>query len=64
MAKTNVKVNLIDEDGNAFAIMGRVKKELNRAGLKDEAKEYIEKCLKAGSYDELLTITTETVEVG
>ena len=39
MAKTNVKVKLVGEDGNAFAILGKVIKALKRAGHADLAKE-------------------------
>jgi hypothetical protein len=56
-------VKLIGEDGNAFAIMGRVKKALMRAGAD---KEYIDKYLKeaiSGDYDHLLVVSMEYVDV-
>lgn len=63
MARYPIEVQLTGEDGNAYAIMGRVQAAMNRAGLRDEAKEYVAACLAAQSYDELLRITMETVEV-
>lgn len=61
MPKTNVKVKLAGEDGNAFAILGRVKKALERAGHRDLAKQYVEEA-KKGDYDHLLRTTMEYVE--
>jgi hypothetical protein len=62
MAKTDVTVKLTGEDGNAFAILGRVIKALKRAGLADLAKEYQAEAM-AGDYDHLLRTTMEYVEV-
>ena len=56
-------VQLIGQDGNAFAIMGRVKKALRRSGAD---KEYIDKYLSeatSGDYDHLLVVSMEYVEV-
>ena len=56
-------VKLVGEDGNAFSIMGRVKKALRRAGAD---KEYIDKYLSeatAGDYDHLLVVSMEYVNV-
>ena len=61
MPKTNVKVKLVGEDGNAFAIMGRVKRALERAGHKDLAAQYIKEAT-AGNYDNLLRVTLEYIE--
>jgi hypothetical protein len=50
-------VRLVGEDGNAFSIMGRVKKALRRAGAD---KEYIDKYLNeatSGDYDHLLVVS-------
>ena len=56
------KVTLIGEDGNAFAILGKVKKALQKAGLKEEAKKYMEEAM-SGDYDNLLRVTMEYVDV-
>ena len=62
MPKTNVEVTLVGEDGNAFAILGKVKKALQRAGHKDLAEEYMKEAM-SGDYNHLLTTTMEYVEV-
>jgi len=61
--KTKPTVKLVGEDGNAFSIMGRVKKALMRAGAD---KEYIEKYLKESTvadYSYLLSVSMEYVNV-
>jgi len=57
------KVKLIGEDGNVFAIIGRVKEALRRAGQKDKAKEFVERATSAESYNEVLVMLEEYVEV-
>ena len=60
---TNVKVKLLGEDGNAFAIMGKVSKELRKAGYdRDFIKEYQTQAM-AGDYDHLLITTMTYVDV-
>jgi len=61
MPKTNVHVTLVDEDGNAYAILGRVKKALQRAGHAELAEQYIKEAT-SGDYDHLLQVTMEYVE--
>ena len=56
------RVKLIGEDGNAFAILGKVQKALKRAGLHEEAKAYLEEAT-AGDYDHLLMVTMKYVDV-
>ena len=62
MAKTDVTVKLIGNDGNAFYILGAVSKALKRAGLDDIAKEYIEEATK-GDYNHLLATTMDYVNI-
>ena len=60
---TKPTVKLVGEDGNAFSIMGRVKKALRSAGAD---KEYIDKYLSeatSGDYDHLLVVCMEYVNV-
>ena len=60
---TKPTVKLTGQDGNAFSIMGRVKKALMQAGAD---KEYIDKFLKeatSGDYDNLLVVSMEYVNV-
>jgi len=57
------RVKLVGEDGNVFAIMGRVKRALKEAGAD---KEYVMKYLEeaaGGNYDHLLAISMEYVDV-
>ena len=63
MPKTDVTVRLVGEDGNAFAIMGRVIAALRRAGHADLIDEYQREAMD-GDYDHLLLITMEYVNVG
>ena len=62
MPKTDVHVTLSDEDGNAFVIMGRVRKALRRAGHEDLIEEYTKEA-NSGDYDHLLQTTMKYVEV-
>ena len=56
-------VKLIGEDGNAFAILGKVTKAMKMSGYsQDEIKEYQAKAM-SGDYDHLLATTMEYVEV-
>ena len=61
MPKTKVRLKLVGEDGNAYAILGRTKKALQRAGHKELAEQYIQEAT-AGDYDHLLRVTMEYVE--
>lgn len=59
----NVRVRLVGEDGNAFAIMGRVSRAMRRAGLSEaEVACYMREAMSSGSYDELLAVTLRTVD--
>ena len=50
----HVTVQLTGEDGNAFAIMGRVCKALRRAGVGDDAIKEFQKEAMSGDYNDLL----------
>ncbi len=50
-------------DGNVFAVIGRVQKALRRAGEESRAHEFVERAFGAGSYDEVLRLCFEYVEV-
>ncbi len=62
MPKTDVHVKLVGEDGNAGAIMGKVRGALDREGYHDLAEQYIEEATM-GDYNHLLVTTMEYVEV-
>jgi len=55
-------VKLIGRDGNAFSIMATVREALLKAGLDDQAEQYIEEAT-AGDYDPLLQVTMKYVNV-
>ena len=56
----DIKVKLLGEDGNAFAIMGAVSKALKNAGV--DPKPYQTEAT-AGDYGNLLRVTQEWVVV-
>jgi len=56
-------VKLVGSDGNAFAVMGKVKQALKREGAD---QEYIDKYLEeamSGDYDHLLCVSMEYADV-
>lgn len=57
-----VTVQLAGKDGNAFAIAGRTRKALERAGHYDAAKEFFNQAL-SGDYDHLLQTVMKWVTV-
>ncbi len=58
-----VTVRLTGEDGNTFAILGRVRREMSRAGVpQEEVSEFIEEAT-SGDYDKLLATCMRWVEV-
>ena len=56
------KMQLIGEDGNIFAILGRASKLLNRAGMKAQSDEMFQRVTACESYHEALNIISEYVE--
>jgi len=62
-SKTDVTVKLVGEDGNVFSIIGKVSRELKKAGFKDEMREFQERAFRCGSYNEVLQLVLEYVEV-
>jgi len=60
--KKKLRVKLIGEDGNAFAILGRVKRALVKAGMQEEAKAFMEEAT-AGDYNHLLATVQKYVDV-
>jgi len=63
MTKYDVTVKLVGEDGNAFAILGRVNRALRKAGASKEEQQAFQKEATAGDYDHLLQTCMEWVEV-
>jgi len=58
-----LKVKLLGEDGNAFAIMGKVSRVLRKAGFGDETVGRYKKEAMSGNYDNLLRVTMKYVDV-
>lgn len=59
---TNVKVPLTGEDGNAFAIIGRVRTALRHAGYEPELIEEFTREAMSGDYDHLIQTVLEYVD--
>lgn len=60
---TEVKVKLVGEDGNAFNILARVSNALKRAGYSDDFIRDYQQQAMSGSYENLLAVTMQYVEV-
>lgn len=58
------KCKLSGTDGNVFAIIGTVSQALKRAKQPERAEEFTAKAFQSGSYDEVLALCFEYVEVG
>jgi hypothetical protein len=54
---------LTGTDGNVFAIIGNVSRTLKQAGLKEQAEEFRRKAMGAQSYDEVLRLCMDYVDV-
>ena len=58
-----IEVQLTGNDGNAFAVMGEVKRALKRAKVSaDEISEYTKQSM-SGDYDNLLRVAMSWVTV-
>lgn len=59
----HVKVKLVGTDGNAFAILGNVKRALQKAKVpSDEVSEFMREAM-SGDYNHLLATCMDTVDV-
>ena len=58
----HIKVTLLDEDGNAFMVLGRVRKAMRRANVPYEEIEAFYKEATSGNYDHMLQTVMKTVE--
>jgi hypothetical protein len=61
--KTDVKVKLVGENGNAFYILGTVIKALRQAGYDREFIQQFQAEATAGDYDHLLQTVMEYVDI-
>jgi hypothetical protein len=58
-----ISVPMVGEDGNAFAILGRVKRIMRRAGLPDSEWETFHTEATSGDYDNVLMTVMKWFEV-
>ena len=63
MPKYDITVKLVGTDGNAFALMGKVRRALRQAGASPEELDQFFKEATSGDYDHLLYVCTEWVNV-
>jgi len=59
----DITVQLSGTDGNAFSVIGKVKKAIRSAEGSDAARRFSEQAMQSGSYDELLQFCMSTVNV-
>lgn len=59
----DITVELSGQDGNAFAIIGRVSKAITKEEGKDAARRFSEQAMLSESYDDLLQFCMSTVNV-
>lgn len=62
MSKTGIKVKLIGTDGNAFALIGRVRKALKENGFAHFVEPFVEEAM-SGDYNHLLTVIGDYVDI-
>lgn len=61
-SKRKKKYNLVGVDGNAFAIMGYVRRALIESGNKDKVAEYFSKA-KSWNYDNLIVVSLDYIDM-
>ena len=59
---TNIRVRLVGEDGNAFAIIGRVRSALRRDGREDLIEAFTHEAT-AGDYDHVIQTCLRYVDI-
>jgi hypothetical protein len=59
----DVEVQLTGQDGNVFGIIAKVAQALRRAGHREAAEDFTTAAHNATSYDEVLSLALDTVEV-
>ncbi len=60
---TKPRCKLVGEDGNIFAVLGRVRRALRESGQPEQADEVTDRVTQAGSYEEALQIIMGYVDV-
>jgi hypothetical protein len=54
---------LVGTDGNVFSVIGNVARALRKAGLGERATEFTQKAIQQPSYDAVLQLCFEYVDV-
>lgn len=54
---------LIGPDGNVYSIIGRVRRALVADGKEDRAREFVARAFQSWSYDAVLSLCLEYMEV-
>ena len=57
------RCHLIETDGNVFSIIGRVRRALEQDGQHDPARKFVKRAFESKSYDEVLALCLEYVEI-
>ena len=55
-------MELLDQDGNIYAILGRASMLLKEAGMRDQIDEMFQHCAASGDYYKALHIISEYVD--
>ncbi len=54
---------LSGKDGNVYSVIGRVTSVLNRSGQREKAEEFTKQALSAESYDAVIKLCFDFVDV-
>ena len=60
---TKPKCRLSGTDGNVFNVIANVSRSLKKAGMAELAKEFTSKAMKSHSYNDVLALCFEYVDV-
>ncbi len=63
MPKYDIEVQLSEEDGNAFMVLGKVRRALRKAGISSKEIEKFSAEAMCGNYDHLLQTCMKWVEI-
>jgi len=63
ISNSKPRCKLSGTDGNVFAVIGNVRDTLKRAGLKEQAENFSSKAFKQHSYQDVLALCFEYVDV-
>lgn len=61
--ETRPVVQLSNKDGNVFSIIARVSRALKKAGMKEQAEEFVSKAPQCDDYYAVISLAAEYVEI-